>query len=97
MKINDKSFPNEGKLSIQFPKLEKKNLVLFDHQLLKINRILGIEKKNLKKFVLSLYHPKLVYQHLEFWKKISFYNFQCKDIYTLSRKVTINTYLRLFQ
>ena len=45
MKINDKSFPNEGKLSIQFPKLEKKNLVLFDHQLLKINRILGIEKK----------------------------------------------------
>ena len=46
---------NEDKLSIQFPKLGKKhskknqsdssNLVLLDHQFLKNNRTLGIEKK----------------------------------------------------
>ena len=32
-----------------------------------------------------------------FEKKISLYNFQWKDIYTLPRKVTIDAYLRSFQ
>ena len=69
---------NGDKLSVQFPKLGKKvlkenqsdssNLALLDHQLLKNNRTLGIEKK----FVLSSYHPRLVYQHPEFILKKNF-------------------------
>ena len=58
-----------------------------------------LKKWTLKKFILSLYHSKLIYQHLEFIlkKKITLYNFQLKDIYILPRKVTINAYLRSFQ
>ena len=51
-----------------------------------------------KKFVLSLYHPKLIYQHLKFIlkKKILSINF-IGEFYTFLRKVTINTYLRSLQ
>ena len=61
---------NGDKLSIQFPKLGKKllkqnqsgssNLVLLDHQLLKNNRTLGIEKMNSKEIYSIIYHLELV-------------------------------------
>ena len=100
---------NGDKLSIQFPKLGKKllkqnqsgssNLVLLDHQLLKNNRTLGIEKMNSKEIYSIIISSKvnIPTSRIYFEKKIPRYNFQWRDIYTLPRKVTINAYLRSFQ
>ena len=63
------------------------NLVLLDHQLLKNNRTLGIEKMN------SIIIPSKVNMpasRVYFEIKFPLYNFQWKEIYILSRKVTIN-------
>ena len=49
--------------------------------------------------MLSLHHPKLIYQHLGFYfeKRFPLYNFQWKDIYALPRNANINAYLRSLQ
>ena len=44
---------------------DNSNLLLLDHQLLKGNCTLSILKKTLKKFIMLLCHPKLIYQHLQ--------------------------------
>ena len=56
-------------------------------------------KWTLKKFIPSLYHPKLIYPHVGFIfsKKIPLYNFQWKDMTTRRCKATINDYLRPLQ
>ena len=79
---------NGDKSSVQFPKTWKKvlkenqsdtsNLVLYDHQLLRNNRTLGIEKVNIPT------------SGIYFKNKLPLYNFQWKEINTLPRKVIIN-------
>ena len=77
---------------------DSSNLVLLDHQLLKNNRTLEIEKMNSKEIYSIMISSKVIYQRVKFiQKKISLYNFPWKDIYTLPSKVTTNVYLRLFQ
>ena len=77
---------------------DSSNLVLLDHQLLKNNRTLEIEKMNSKEIYSIMISSKVIYQRVEFiQKKIYLYNFPWKDIYTLPSKVTTNAYIRLFQ
>ena len=90
---------NGDKLSIHFPKLgeiySKKvkviaqiQLVLLDNQLLKNYRTLGIKKINFKENYSIIISSKV---------NISTTRFFLKCIYTLPCKVTINSFLRLFQ
>ena len=97
-------FPNGDKLSVQFPKVGKStqsqsNNSLVDHQLLKINRNLGIQEMKSKEIYFFIISSKVSIptSQIYFEEKFSFYNFQWKDIYRLLRKVTINAYLRSFQ
>ena len=78
---------------------DSSNLVLFDHQLLKNNRTLRIEKLNSTEIYSIIISSKvnILTSRTYFEKKFPLYNFQWKDIYTLQRKVTINAYLRSFQ
>ena len=78
---------------------DSSNLVLLDHQLLKNNRTLGIEKMNSKEIYSINISSKvnILTSRTYFEKKFPLYNFQWKDIYTLLCKVTINAYLRSFQ
>ena len=75
------------------------NLVLRDHQLLKNNRTVGIEKMNSKEIysIIISSEVNIPTSRTYFEKKIPLYNFQWKDIYTLPRKVRINACLRSFQ
>ena len=70
---------------------DSSNLVL-----LKNNRALGIEKMNSKEIYSIIISSKvnIPTSRTYFEKKFPLYNFQWKDIYTLSRKVTINACLR---
>ena len=89
---------NGDKLSIQFSKLGKKilkenqsdssNLVLLDHQLLKNNGTLEIEKMNSKEIysIIISSTVNLPTSRTYFEKKFPLYNFQWKDIYTLCLK-----------
>ena len=100
---------NGDKSSVQFPKTWKKvlkenqsdssNLVLYDHQLLRNNRTLEIEKMNSKEIYYIIISPKvnIPISRMYFKNKFPLYNFQWKEIYTLPLKVTINAYLRSFQ
>ena len=83
---------NGDKLFIQFPKLGKKllkqnqsgssNLVLLDHQLLKNNRTLGIEKMNSKEIYSIIISSKvnIPTSRTCFEEKFPLYNFPWKDI-----------------
>ena len=94
---------NGDKLSAQFPKPGKKNtqrkssdssnLVLLDHQLLKNNCTLLIEKMNSKEIYSFIISTKvnIPTSRIYFEKKFPLYNFQWEDIYTLPGKVTKNT------
>ena len=67
---------NGDKLSIQFPELgkvySKKVKVIAEFRMAwssinsKITVLKAMTKWTLEKFILSLFHPKLIYQHLEF-------------------------------
>ena len=78
---------------------DSSNLVLLDHQLLKDNRTIGIEKMNSKEIYTIIISSKvyIATSRTYFEKQFPVYNFQWKGIYTLLRKVTINAYLRSFQ
>ena len=71
---------------------DSSNLVLLDHQLLKNNRTLGIEKMNSKEIYSINISSKvnILTSRTHFEKKFPLYNFQWNDIYTLPHKVTIN-------
>ena len=75
------------------------NLVLRYHQLLKNNRTPGIEKKNSKEIYSIIISSKvnMSTSRIYFEKIFHFYDFQWKDIYTLSHKVPVNAYFRSFQ
>ena len=70
---------------------------MLDHQLLKNNRTPGIDKTNSKEIYSTIisFKANIPASQIYFDKKFPLYNFQWKDIYTLSRKVTIKAYLRL--
>ena len=93
------SAPKTWKKILKENRIERSNLVLLDHQLLKNNRTLGIEKMNSKEIYSIIISSKVNMQTSRscFEKKFPLYNFQWKDIYTLPRKVTINAYIRSFQ
>ena len=89
-------------MSIQPQKLGKRyskkvrdssNLVLLDHQLLKNNCTLLIEKMNSKEIYSFIISSKvnIPTSRIYFEKKFPLYNFQWEDIYTLPGKVTKNT------
>ena len=75
------------------------NLVLLDHQLLKNNRTLRIEKMNSKEIYSITISSKvnIPTSRIYFENKFPLYNFQWKEIHPLPRKVTISAYLRPFQ
>ena len=102
--LSDKSYFKWTQIINSVPKTWKKilkensdssNLVLLDHQLLKNNRTVGIEKMNSKEIYSIIISSKvnITTSRTYFEKKIPLYNFQWKDICTLPRKVTINPYL----
>ena len=93
------SIPKTWKKLLKENQIDSSNLVLLDHQLLKNNRTLGIEKMNSKEIYSIIISSKvnIPTSRIYFEKKIPRYNFQWRDIYTLPRKVTINAYLRSFQ
>ena len=107
--LSDKSYFKRRQIINSVPKTWKKilkenqsdssNLVLLDHQLLKNNRTLGIEKMNSKEIYSINISSKvnILTSRSYFEKKFPLYNFHWKNIYTLPRKVTINAYLRSFQ
>ena len=102
--LSDKSYFKQRQIINSIPKTWKNqsvssNLVLLDHQLLKKNRTLGIEKMNSKEIysINISFKVNILTSRTYFEKTFPFYNFQWKDIYTLPRKVTINAYLRSFQ
>ena len=49
------------------------------------------------KSILSLYHSKSIYQHLEIILKNKVYSFLWKDYYTFPPEATFNAHLRSFQ
>ena len=75
------------------------SLLFFDHQVLKNNRTLEIEKMNSKEIYSIIISSKvnILTSTIYFENKFPFCNFQWKETYTLPRKVTINAYLRSFQ
>ena len=90
------SIPKTWKKVLNENESDGSNLVLVDHQLLRNNRTLGIEKTNSKE-IYSVIMPSKVNistPRLYFEKKFRLYNFLWKDIYSLPRKATINAYLR---
>ena len=93
------SVPKTWKKILKENQSDSSNLVLLDHQLLKNNRALGIEKMNSKEIYSIIISSKvnIPTPRTYFEKKFSLFNFQYKDIYTLPRKVTMNAYLRSFQ
>ena len=93
------SVPKTWKKILKENQSDSSNLVLLDHQLLKNNRTLGIEKMNSKEIYSIIISSKvnIPTPRTYFEKKFSLFNFQYKDIYTLPRKVTMNAYLRSFQ
>ena len=90
------SVPKTWKKILKENQSDSSNLVLLDHQLLKNNCTLGIEKMNSKEIYSIIISSKvnIPTSRTYFEKKFPLYNFQWKDIYTLSRKVTINACLR---
>ena len=71
---------------------------LNDKSYFKWRQIVKSVPKTWKEFVLWLYHPKLIYQHLKFVLKKKFLSINfIGELYTFLRKVTINTYLRSLQ
>ena len=93
------SVPKTWKKILKENQSDSSNLVLLDHQLLKNNCTLGIEKMNSKEIYSIIISSKvnIPTPRTYFEKKFSLFNFQYKDIYTLPRKVTMNAYLRSFQ
>ena len=87
---------NGDTLSAQFPKPGKSsdglNLVSLDHQLLKNNCTLLIEKMNSKEIYSFIISSKvnIPTSRIYFEKKFPLANFQWEDIYTLPGKVTKN-------
>ena len=78
---------------------DSSNLVLLDHQLLKNNRTLGIEKMNPKEIYSTIMSSKvnIPASRIYFEKKKFLSIIFNRKTYTLPRKVTINAYLRSFQ
>ena len=78
---------------------DSSNLVLLDHQWLKNDRTLGIDKMNAKEiyYIIISFKVNIPTSRTYFEKIFPLYNFQWEDIYTLPRKVTMNGYLRSFQ
>ena len=76
------SFQNLGKLILKENQSDSSNLVLLDHQLLKNNGTLGIEKMNFKEIYSIIISSKvnIPTSRTYFEKKIPLYNFQWKDI-----------------
>ena len=84
--------------STQIKLSDSSNLVLLDHQSLKNNNTLGIDKINSKE-VPSIIIPSKVNRstsRIYFEKTFPFYNLQPKDIYNLLCQVMINAFLRSF-
>ena len=84
---------NLEKKNTQRKSSDSSNLVLLDHQLLKNNCTLLIEKMNSKEIYSFIISSKvnIPTSRIYFEKKFPLYNFQWEDIYTLPGKVTKNT------
>ena len=93
------SIPKTWKKVLKENQSDCSNLVFLNHQLLKNNRTIGNKEMNSKEiyFIIISSKVNIPTSRIYFGKKISPYNFQWKDIYTLPRKVTINAYFRSFQ
>ena len=93
------SIPKTGNKFLKENQSDSSNLVLLDHQLLKDNRTIGIEKMNSKEIytIIISFKVYIATSRTYFEKQFPVYNFQWTGIYTLLRKVTINAYLRSFQ
>ena len=90
------SIPKTWKKVLKENQSDSSNLVLLDHQLLKNNRTLGIEKMNSKEIYSIIISSKvnIPTSRIYFENKFPLYNFQWKEIYTLLPKVNITAYLR---
>ena len=107
--LNDKSYFKWRQIVNSIPKTwikvlkesqsDNSNLVLLDHQLLKNNRTLVIEKINSKEIYSIVISSKvnIPTSRIYFENQFPPDNFQWRDIYALPCKATISAYLRSFQ